>query len=82
MSGADGMPTAIAISMEYRIYEMDADGVRFSYVYRAEGYSDAIAKWVKATFCEGCTFSEPDNFGAFYVETPKGMRVRATVKRA
>lgn len=68
--------------MEYRIYEMANGAVRFIYSYQAEGYADAIAKWVKGQFCEGCTFSEPDNCGAFQVNSPKGVIVRAVVKRA
>lgn len=54
---------------------------RFSYRYRAEGYDAAIAKWLKATFSEGCTATEPDNFGSFQVNTPKRMIVRATIAR-
>ena len=67
---------------EYRISERISNGAIFSYCYRADGYSAAIAKWVKATFCEGCTFTEPDNHGHFQVHTPKGMTYKAIINRA
>lgn len=59
---------------EYRISEL-----RFSYCYRADGYSDAIAKWLKATFVKGCTATEPDNFGRFQVICPAGKQAPALV---
>ena len=54
---------------------------RFGYDYRADGYQDAITKWVKATFCEGCIANEPDNFGNFIVTSPKGMIIRARISK-
>lgn len=59
---------------------------RFGYTYRAEGYSAAIAKWVEATFCEGCIPNEPDNFGNFQVfcqagKTAPALTIRAKISR-
>lgn len=66
------------------VYEIIENG--FSYKYRADGYQDAIDQWVRATFVDGCTGSEPDNFGAFFVSCPATDRfpaksVKAVVSR-
>lgn len=73
----DGIARALMAGMIYKIIEG-----KYSYTYKADGYNDAIAQWIKATFVAGCTANEPDNYGHFQVHFPAGQQTPAGTIRA